>query len=256
MAFNKYMRTKHRLRSDSGQVGIIVLLIMVVMTTVGVSVASRSVSELKLSRQEEQSTRALDLAEGGAEKIIADIGTYSGVGTVTVGSESVNYNVTAKNEITDMTVFEGHTIQVDLGNVATDLQVTWDNTGSCDDNPAIVVALISDAANVRRLFYGPEDCSSVRSDGSTNVALDGSTNTYTTGSIPLATERMARIKVLYGPANVSVTGADLPPQVDVVNTSFTNPNDGTTRAVQVNRLAGSLPSIFDYVLFSGGDLTK
>jgi len=73
------------LKGQRGQVGLVVLLVTVVLLTVGVSVASRSVTELQLSRQEQESTRALNLAESGIENLLAqDLATVGSSGTVFV----------------------------------------------------------------------------------------------------------------------------------------------------------------------------
>jgi hypothetical protein len=53
---------------------------------------------------------------------------------------------------------------------------------------------------------------------------------------------------------VSVSGS-LPVQNYIVK-SNASLDDGTTRAVQVTQRVGSLPSIFDYALFSGDTIIK
>ena len=55
-------------KSQNGQILLIVVLTMVVALTVGLSIASRIVTELRLSKQNEESERAFQAAEAGIEE--------------------------------------------------------------------------------------------------------------------------------------------------------------------------------------------
>ncbi len=55
----------------SGQILILVLLIVVVALAVGLSVASRNITNLRSSTQTEQSQRAFTAAEGGVEDVLS-----------------------------------------------------------------------------------------------------------------------------------------------------------------------------------------
>lgn len=63
------MRTKKK----SGQVLILVLLVVVVSLAIGLSVASRNLSNLKISSQTDQSQRAYSVAENGVENVLAQL---------------------------------------------------------------------------------------------------------------------------------------------------------------------------------------
>jgi hypothetical protein len=147
--------------------------------------------------------------------------------------------------------------------------VRWPVTGNCPDNAAVEVAIIKNNGNVRRSAYRVGNCRGEASDFTT-LTLSGST--ISTPNIGIVTglkttptnDRMARIKVLFVNATypnglpVSVSsggGGDLPTQVYEVKSSA-QAADGTTRVVTANSLANSLPSIFDYVLFSGDTIVK
>jgi len=66
------MRTL-RTSMKSGQILIIVLLIVVVTLAVGLSVASRNITNLRISTQTEQSQRAFTAAEGGVEEVLSKL---------------------------------------------------------------------------------------------------------------------------------------------------------------------------------------
>ena len=68
---------------------------------------------------------------------------------------------------------------------------------------------------------------------------------------------LARVRTLYSGSPLAVEGnVPLPPQGFTIDSSGKTPS-GVTRRIEVARLYSSAPSIFDYVLFSGGsDLKK
>lgn len=57
--------------NQDGQILLIVVLTMVIVLTVGLSIASRIVTELKLSKQNEESQRAFQAAEAGIEQTLS-----------------------------------------------------------------------------------------------------------------------------------------------------------------------------------------
>jgi Tfp pilus assembly protein PilX len=112
---------------QTGQMGLVVLLILVVMSTVGVSVATRSVSELRLSRQEQESTKALNAAEAGIEEALTQklrrLGKAFSYTATMYDNNSLHNNVDEfklvillKNQhsIDNQPVAAGHTMDVNL----------------------------------------------------------------------------------------------------------------------------------------------
>src|SRR3989338_3351838 len=57
-------------KNEKGQAFLIVVLVMVVALTVGLSVASRTVTNLRTTAEEENSQRAFSAAEAGIEKAL------------------------------------------------------------------------------------------------------------------------------------------------------------------------------------------
>lgn len=57
-------------KSERGQMLIVVVLTLIVALTVGLSIASRTVLNLRISRQNEESQRAFQAAEAGVEQIL------------------------------------------------------------------------------------------------------------------------------------------------------------------------------------------
>lgn len=58
------------LQSDGGQVLLIVILVIVIASTIGLSLASRSITSLRTSTEEAESQKALAAAEAGIERAI------------------------------------------------------------------------------------------------------------------------------------------------------------------------------------------
>ncbi|MEK7581336.1 MAG: PilX N-terminal domain-containing pilus assembly protein [Patescibacteria group bacterium] len=69
----------NKMRSRRGQILILVLLVVVVALAVGLSVASRNLTNLRSSTQAEQSQRAFTAAEGGIEDVLSKLNTVANV---------------------------------------------------------------------------------------------------------------------------------------------------------------------------------
>src|SRR3989344_1551249 len=86
---------------NRGQVGLTILLVMGVLISLSLSIASRTLGDLVLSRQEKEGSEAFHLAEQGVEEALnairqdaglVDGGTYTGTvgtGEVVSGSYSI-----------------------------------------------------------------------------------------------------------------------------------------------------------------------
>ena len=64
-------------REERGQILLIVILTMIVALTVGLSIASRTITNVKISKQNEESNRAFQAAEAGIEKALRSGATLS-----------------------------------------------------------------------------------------------------------------------------------------------------------------------------------
>ena len=80
---------------EAGQAGLIVMLVMVVLLTLGVSIATRSTQDVTQSRQEEETSRVFDAAEAGIEEALAGaLGTITGTSLSGLDSDlSATYSV-------------------------------------------------------------------------------------------------------------------------------------------------------------------
>src|SRR3989344_2427210 len=112
-------------RMKSGQILILVLLIVVVSLAVGLSVASRNLTNLRISTQTEESQRAFSAAEGGVEDVLSRLNAISAdsrvldsagytLPLIRVGDE-IDATVNVKGKIIYKSTVElGKVAQVDL----------------------------------------------------------------------------------------------------------------------------------------------
>src|SRR3989344_4909485 len=122
------------MKRKSGQILILILLIVVVALAVGLSVASRNITNLRTSTQAEHSQRALSAAEGGVEDVLARLTVFAANPNVTtatgvteevdVGGLKADVTVKASN-IYESTIEPGEIGQVDLNNATGTILIEW-----------------------------------------------------------------------------------------------------------------------------------
>jgi|SRR5579859_1272873 len=265
----RWMTSGH---NTSGQIGIIIVLIMVVLLTIGLSLAQQSSREVTLSQQEYESTRTLNAAEGGIEAALstnlsAQTQQSQNYSTTVPGSNSnINYTV-AKIAALETRVLQGGTAMVQLTNsagvqTASQINIEWAKEASCAQKPAgLVIAVYSyDATKTPKSsahFYAYAACDY----GDNLPVISGSgTNGYTRKVTLLLQPKdtIVRIKPVYNDTELRVTAAvgALPTQEYAITSSAANQQGSETRTVQVNRTLSIAPSIMDYALFSGNTLVK
>jgi hypothetical protein len=268
-----------------GQILILVLLIVVVSLSVGLSVASRNITNLRSSTQSEQSQRAFSAAEGGVEDVLTDLsGIVSDPGfivsgettkSIPVGDITADVSIKASN-IFEAAIDEGSVGQVTLDGYSGNVIVEWilqgdpaedaSNRASMEftfvcENPSCFgeVPNSSGLYSQHRLAYSAESISGQSGFTScTRNPLGDDFYCKVTISVPLADNvKLMRLRPFWRKATVRVSGdSGFPTQTyDVVSTASTDL--GITRKVQVTRTAlPQLPAALDFVLFSEGDIVK
>ena len=265
------------MKKKNGQILVLVLLVVVVALSIGLSVASRNITNLRISTQTEQSQRAFSAAEGGVEDVLSRLSTIASqpavassggyTDEVQVGELKANVTVRAAN-VYEALISEGTVAQIDLAGppAATgNIQIEWAKTSDEAESaePASIEVTIVSGINPgpytqKRLALAGQGTGRVE-EGFTgsNCSLPGvfkCAKTITLESNPL----FLRVRPFWNRTTVKVAsvGGSLPVQTyDVTSTATTEL--GVTRRVQVNRTAlPQLPAAFDYVLFSESDIAK
>jgi len=289
---------------QSGQALIIILLIMAVGLTMGLSVISRSTSDIKISEQEEEAARAFSIAELGIEQALLAKGGVSG------SADGISYNVNAVTQGgSDTFVFGGGTFAA--GETATLWLVEHNADGSLNtsgyfkigdrvnfcwgnsstDIPALEAILIyRDSGGVfrsTRQVFDPDSSRALlnkfesattnsycKSLGMSYASFDSPSNGQKLSSPSLFTNAIngsvpfvLRLKLLYNSSaqpmavfsklnNGSLlSDAFFPPQGVCYESQATTAN-GVSRKVRQCQFYKSPPGIFDYALFSHGNLVK
>jgi len=277
-----------RKTSKNGQVVLIVLLIMSVILVVGLSIASRSVTDIKISQQSQEAARALWVAQAGLEEAIKSNRTIAaGEGKELSG---VDYSVT-KTGIGAGTEFVfPESVAADKavtlwlinhdtnGEISSEkfpgggrLKFYWGNDGTIDGTtPALEATVIyATGGNYRARRY-PFDPNSSRGtnfsgagDISLGCSLRGKSYAFCTTNqitLPGGTPYFVRLKLLFStntPLPIAVSGNhDFPQQGNCYESSATIAESGVTRKLRQCQLWSTPPSVFDSVLFSGENIER
>ncbi len=273
-----------------GQILILVLLAVVVVLAIGLSVASRNITNLRTSTQTEQSQRAFTAAEGGVEDVLSnleqigeDIALNTGASGCNIAGDTADCDVgvgglDASVQVKSSRVYQaaiqlGNVAQIDLSGFNGDhVKVEWakeDDEFSVDDggSAAVEISLVYGASpyNIERWYFPGTISGAARSETS------GSNPSGTSSCVPSGFEhcvdvdvssfqppQVLRIRPFFTRTTVKVAGVDddLEPQTyDVSSTATTE--IGVTRKVQVSRSAlPQVPAVFDYAIYSENDIIK
>lgn len=264
------------MKRKSGQILVLILLVVVVALSVGLSVASRNITNIRTTTQTEQSQRAFSAAEGGVEDILARLSTIASQTAVAssegykdkvqVGELTADVTVRAAN-VYEALVSEGTVAQIDLGGATGgQIQIEWAKTGDETESakPASIevtqVFKKGQRFNQARSAWSGGNFGGERDEtGFTTPNCFPSTNFAKCTRVTLELQAVfLRIRPFWNRATIKVASVDgnLPVQTyDVVSTATTEL--GVTRKVQVQRTAlPQLPAAFDYVLFSESGVAK
>lgn len=258
----------------SGQALIILLLVMVVALTVGLSIASRSLTDVKISTQTEESQKAFSAAEAGVEEILRqDLATLAGGGGVSsnIGTDAA-YSVQitaqggAQSYVPNRVVSQDDIAQINLTDGGLDgkqISVYWAKTSdpseSADPNCASMeISFVYNSGGLQLSKFGFDPGTCGRRTSGFSTATESS---FTIGSdsykeraqvvVPTGAQIM-RLRPLYNKASLAVeapAGFTFPTQSYLV--ASTGTSGEATRKIEVTRSLEAMPPIFDYVLYSG-----
>ncbi|MFZ5366308.1 MAG: hypothetical protein ACOZBZ_03350 [Patescibacteria group bacterium] len=257
-------------KESPGQALLIILLVMAVALTIGLSVISRSITDIKISQQTEEAARAFSAAEAGIEEAL--VAGTSGSGTFAETGATYQTAVAGFGEGTEF-VFPQE-IQVDepqtlyLAKYETDGALTKHYTAGTidvcwDGDAALEIAIYYQDGSTYKVARAVVDPVDGRTPGAdfpsgqcAGLEHKKTLSLPTGGSITLL---FLRLRVLYANTKVGVStpggaGGTLPSQGNRIESTGTA---GTsTRKVEVVRFYPAPPEIFDFAVYSGGSLSK
>lgn len=229
-----------RKKSQAGYALVAVMVILAAGLIIGIGAISRSVTDIKISSETEEAARAFSAAEAGIEEALkeADLAGFSlseeiGGVDVEVTTETIN-SFSAE-------VSRDETAEVNLSGFNGNIRVYLDS------GEALAVALLTNSSLDRWAIKRTPGSCGENFEETNNKAINvgGSGN------------KILRLRPLCADAKIRVeaVGASLPAQSYLIR-SEAEAEAGGTRAVEVTKTNPVLPAIFDYVLFSNGNLVK
>lgn len=275
-----------------GQALLIIVLVVAVGLTIGIAAVSRSVTNLRISTEQEESARAFSAAEAGIERTLTGVSVPSDliegfnliVQEKSIGGEAdFVFQETAVGDTKTIWLI-GHD---DLGELdpsdleekysADSIEVYWgnnDTAGNQDTTPAIeAVVLYKDVDGVFKVNKFAIDPNTGKNNGFDDVDASGDFEltsgdqtftleffkTLTLPPDPAITYAL-RLKLIYNNDESHLLGVrgtePLPLQGKCVESTATAKDSGVTRKAEQCQFYKTPPAIFDYVLYSEGSLAK
>lgn len=253
-----------RNKVHSGQVALIMVLIMTVVSAVAVSMASRSTIQTRIQQMNVENTEALLTAQAGLEAAMTK-NLPLVTGNLRTGQDyQVTLGDTGLSSIISEKINPGESFEVTLEGMAagaSGVNIYWN--GATGGTPAIFVTEMRDDRNTDYAY--DTDGTNGFTRAVTGVSLNGVNFTYATTTpinLVAGVSKKIRITVLGSPAFLGIVpvGGQLPPQFSdfksTANLTGTSLNTVKYGLQYIESKTNQIPSVFDYVLFSGGSITQ
>lgn len=276
-------------RNSSGQALLIILLVMAVALTIGLSVVSRSITDIRISQEQEESARAFSAAEAGLESLLATgEELVESVGDFTIdtdiepqgNSSTFVFPKEIRADNTQTVWLVNHDEDGALGTnfyTGIDIELYWGNEDTADNQettPALEIIIIYKEGGdykTRRAAFDPKSDRAATSDftlvnkgnyslGEDKFSFKAKFSDDDDADFPSGAEIYAlRLKLLYNDEaqilGVKAIGDDdLPLQGNCYASTAFSETTGISRKVEQCQFYPSLSGIFDYVLFSESSL--
>lgn len=250
-----------------GQVLILVLLVVVVSLAVGLSVASRNITNIRTSTQTEESQKAFSAAEGGIESVLSQglSSLVPGTTQVDVGNIKANVNV-EKKETFEAQIVRGSVGQISIVGMETKpVKISWAKNGETAASIEVTQlwGCCGSAPGVQtRNAYDGGSSESLGKQFGFNDALDpGGCEGYAKCvTITIANDNATLLRIRPFWHSNSFLVKAIPPNVLPTQTytlkSTASTADGITRTVQVTKTLPQLPAVFDYAIYSDSAIVK
>lgn len=248
----------------------LLLVIMAVVIALVMSIASRSLSDTVLSRQDRESSAAFSVAETGIENAMNALKNAGGAPVAPEILSALSGTVTGNYAVTNSTSYglyvpEGETAHLDTSTFAPGtLTISWtkktntsENVGVCTPAsggaPAAIEISAIKSTTANRSYFNPFSCSPF-GNGFTDSLDGGATyRSKITFSVAVGTT-MVRIKPIYSGATISVTGSGLSTQLYLIQSKAKGGD--AQKEIEVRRGLDAPASIFDFAVFTPSTIVK
>lgn len=255
------------MKKEQGSILLPILLVSTIGLTIALSIASRSLKNLQTTSEFEFSNTAFSAAEAGIEEALYTIETKRVIPTSITTPIPVG---AAGGSIKTLTVAEGgggsgyaldkvnkdDTAEVKLNGYSGSVDLYWDTDGNINQATSLVAMEVSGSSTPYTIKRYALNCGIPAANNFTSVpvgtyAYQGVSYQCRYRVLISSNPQILRIRVMYQETGLAVVavGGNLPNQNFTI-TAVGKAGD-TERKIQVTRGKPSLPSVFDYVLFSG-----
>lgn len=256
-----------QIKNRNGQIGLILLVIMGLVVGIALSLASRSLSDTVLSRQESESSKAFRLAETGIEQALNALRNNEILSNAALsGGDAYSGSVNVAGQTTyDLYVKEGEQAHLDVTSFSGALNISWTKYGDTRENPgtcnegsgnapaAIEVLTISTTNTASFAYYNPAGCGLGNSFEDSNPGGNDPYASEISVMIP-AGSKYVRIRPIYADATIEVSGTNLSTQLYLIQSKASGGD--ARKEIEVKRGLSAPASVFDYALFSGSTIVK
>ncbi len=253
-------------KKQNGQIGIIIILLMTILLTLGISLGLRTSKKQEVSIEQEESTRVFNSAESGVERALSEIYEKEKQGEtvedeVVPGDDNEEYQIETKSEL-EMYIDQGISVKAPLDNTTDDVDIDWwleRGTDCASDQPSAVIVSIynDDGGNITSRYLGFDPCNSDRNNNFENPSSSPRAGYNYRATVSLqAGDAYLRVTPLYNSSKVYLSsGAISQGQYDI-SSRATDSDATVAKAIDVSRSLPAAPSFMDYALISGANLSK
>ncbi len=252
---------------QSGQVGVVTLLIMAVVLTIAISLSQRTTQQQDAAFIQDESTRVFNAAESGVEQALYEIteAELEGDSTDDIAgdfeldnNDQVHYRGQSQNQF-EMFVATGDTVELPIDNPGSNsLDIFWwEGESGCGNDPSAIIVSVFDSTNNAKHF-GFDPCGS---DTERNTGFDppsSESGDYAfSASVDLdANDRLVRIKPIFSSTKFQISSNAITLAQYNVESTGRNPQEDIARTLEVRRSLPSAHSFMDYSVVSGSSLSK
>lgn len=266
---------------DTGQIVLLLVLITVVGLTIGLSLISRTITDIRISSQIEQSSRAFSAAEAGVETALRTTATLPS-GSLNLEGAIADYEVTTFGGSTNVFVLPltdiGTSQTVWLANhnpdgsldelsgldpIASTMDICWGTQPGVA--PSVLVTILYKDGSSYKIAKRPFDPDPVAHNNNfipadtdlTNKFCDNAFNHKKTVNFaddfsitPSAALILLRLQPISNPTNFALKPSEPIPVQGRIITSVGQTNTGIVRKIQVRQGYPVIPALLDFTFYS------
>lgn len=263
-------KTAHLSSNQSGQVGVIVLLISAIILVIGLSIANRTIKESQSTISQEDSARVFSTAESGVQQALGNIFQFESDQNTTLPAE-FSFEDANLNQVSIETqqsfngfIAEKNTLEVKVNNGLTGtVYINWSKSDCSQGAANLLIGHYFLNAGVYDVnYYMVGNCPSYSDQNlvSASVSTMDSYKFQYNININDSNNQSSFIRIFPlgrgADVNVSATPNLMANSQYTILSLAQMPDGSSAKAIEVKKSIPSAPSFMDFALVSGGSLEK